>query len=313
MTDGITPALNADALYTKSQLYIRRALLRKTSDEMDEYQLWASLSLELLGKSSLSSHHPSLIADPQHFQSLFAAAGINASTDIKTITAKTLYERLQHLIRPFDDKLKHFCNQMANRRNAELHSGEAPFQAIRLEAWEAEFWYATDVILQDMGSTLEEWLGSDDASLPKEILTNARQAKTQSVILRVERTQEEFQKQKKSVRELAIQKSHQKSIIDYPRLFSLLSGVEWEVNCPSCTSKAYIAGIQIEEVVVDTTEDQYAIWEIVERQYSGEQFHCPTCGLRLEGYDELQAAGVECDFAETDEREMEYEPEYGND
>lgn len=98
MTGGVTPALDSDALYAKSKLYIRKALVRKVSEELDEYQLWASLALELLGKSALASHRPSLVADPNHYQSMFAASGINLSTDVKTITAKTLYARLRHLI-----------------------------------------------------------------------------------------------------------------------------------------------------------------------------------------------------------------------
>jgi hypothetical protein len=67
------PTLAAEALYAKSQVYIRRALRAQSSGEAEEYQLWASLALELLGKAALAKVHPALIADPQHYQSLFAA------------------------------------------------------------------------------------------------------------------------------------------------------------------------------------------------------------------------------------------------
>lgn len=51
-------ALLPEALYSKSQVYIRKGLRAKNEGELEEYQLWASLALELLAKSSLSNVHP---------------------------------------------------------------------------------------------------------------------------------------------------------------------------------------------------------------------------------------------------------------
>ena len=66
---------------------------------MGEYQLWASLALELLGKFALAQIHPCLVADPQSSVSLFAAAGVNIGTDVKTISAKTVFERLNSCLK----------------------------------------------------------------------------------------------------------------------------------------------------------------------------------------------------------------------
>jgi len=313
MTKPVANALNKDALYAKSQLYIRKGLARKASGELEEYQLWASLSLELLGKSALASIHPSLIADPQHFQSLFAAAGINVSTDIKTITAKTLFERLQHVIDRFDNKVRVFCNQVANRRNAELHSGDVPFAATQTAKWEAEFWYSMDVILGYMGNTLESWLGADDATTPQEILDDAKRAKKQSIEMRVERTRDSFQALKMADRDAALDKAKTHEARDYPSLFSPFHDNVWECRCPSCGAKAFMGGEMVEEEVTDTNPDECSVWETVERSFRGEEFHCPTCSLELDGYDELEFAELDPEYSDTDEREMEYEPEYGND
>jgi hypothetical protein len=94
----INPALTRDALYAKSQLYIRRGLRAQADNDTEEYQLWASLALELLGKAALSNVHPALVADPTHSNSLFAACGRQLSPNLKTITATTLFERLSHLV-----------------------------------------------------------------------------------------------------------------------------------------------------------------------------------------------------------------------
>ena len=312
MTASVTPALDNEALLTKSKLYIRKALVRKVGGELDEYQLWASLALELLGKSALASHHPSLVADPSHYQSMFAASGINLSTDVKTITAKTLYERLWHLIPRFDKKNKDFCDQIALRRNAELHSGATPFNSMSLDAWERYFWYACETILAHMNSDLESWLGAADSTVPKSILAASKSARRQSIELRIERHREDFSNLKKADREAALEDAESKESFHYGNLFTLLSDEEWPQECPACHGKAFLAGIQTGEDVVDTQNDDFTVWELVEKELSAEQFKCPVCELALDGTEELEYAGIDIYHGLSVEREMEFEPEYGN-
>jgi hypothetical protein len=52
MTPTLNPALDSEALYTKSQVYIQRGFRAKGAGDAEEYQLWASLSLELLGREA---------------------------------------------------------------------------------------------------------------------------------------------------------------------------------------------------------------------------------------------------------------------
>jgi hypothetical protein len=176
MPDDVFIAINGDALHAKSKVYVGRALARKGAGDLDEYQLWASLALELLGKAALARKHPSLVVDPTHWQSMFVAAGINVTTDVKTITAKTLFERLAHLVPRFDKTVQKFCQDIAERRNAELHSADLPFRTMRLEGWEARYWHACDTILHHMGSSLEHWLGAGGAKAPRQLLDEAAQA-----------------------------------------------------------------------------------------------------------------------------------------
>ena len=82
-TGSVRAAISSDALFGKSKVYVQRALSAKKNQDLDGYQLWAALSLELLGKAALASRHPSLIVNPQHPPSLLAAAGINVSANIK--------------------------------------------------------------------------------------------------------------------------------------------------------------------------------------------------------------------------------------
>lgn len=63
MKQTTNPALEREALYAKSQDYIRRGLRAQADKDTEEYQLWASLALELLGKAALAKIHPALVAE----------------------------------------------------------------------------------------------------------------------------------------------------------------------------------------------------------------------------------------------------------
>ena len=310
---SVPAALSSDALFAKSQVYMQRALARKDGGDLDEYQLWASLALELLGKSVLAALHPSLVADPQSWESLFAAAGKVVSTDVKTITAKTLFLRLGHMSPRFDKTVAGFCDAIAQRRNAELHSGEAPFRTMRLDAWQDRFWHATDVILSMREQNLEAWLGADQAAAPQAILVHAAAALADAIRIRVSDAGTAFGGRSSSDRTRTLAELAAKTSIHFTELFDAPADGVWREVCPACTGQAFVTGESVSEEITDQGEDRDWAWETVERTYSPEEFHCPACELRLHGFAELEAAGLGEEHVEEEEREMEYEPEYGND
>ena len=268
MTENVFIAINDEALHAKSKVYIGRALSRKADGDLDEYQLWASLALELLGKAALAREHPSLVVDPTHWQSMFVAAGIKITTDVKTITAKTLFQRLAHLVPRFDTKIQNFCGEIAERRNAELHSADLPFRTMRLDAWEARYWHACDTILNHMRSSLEQWLGATDAQAPRQLLNEAGEALKAAVKLRVEAAKEGFAGLKKAERESLIAEAELRQPAQQAGLFQGSYDKIWTDTCPSCQSRAFMTGEQTGEDISEE-RDLYAIWEIVDRQAVG--------------------------------------------
>lgn len=312
MTDNVFVAIDADALKAKSAVYISRALTHKTSGSLDEYQLWASLALELLGKAALASVHPTLIVDPTHWQSLFVAAGVKVTTDVKTITAKTLFERLNHVVPGFDNKVQTFCQGISQRRNAELHSADIPFRTMKLEAWEARYWHACNVILAQIGLSLEEWLGANDAAAPRQVLEEAAQALKAAVQVRVSDCASRFEDLKKADRERLSQEALQRVPMWQTNLFTQFFDDIWSIDCPACGCRAFIAGDQTGEEIIEGRDDD-AMWEVVEREFEAEEFRCPSCELSLDGSEEFAAAGLNTTYQDEQEREMDYEPDYGND
>lgn len=310
----ITPAFSSEALLGKSKSYIARALSAKNRRDMGEYQLWASLALELLGKSALAAIHPCLIVDPQSPASMFAAAGMNIGTDLKTITAKTLFERLTHLSTRFDKKTQEYCANMSLKRNAELHSGEVPFEGVVPSSWEGRFWHTAQIVLEVMELTIEQWLGAHEAKAPKELLENYAHALAEATKVRIETAAEEFSKRPRKEREEALERAGRLTKWELRRAFSLLThdGI-WESKCPACGSKSFIAGVKYAEEVSSEQDEEYPEEETVEVSLVAEEFVCPSCALHLESREEIEAAELEVEHMETEIRQREYEPDYGND
>jgi hypothetical protein len=162
-----------------------------------------------------------------------------------------------------------------------------------------------------MDSSLEEWLGADQAKVSKELLAHAQKALIDAALVRIERAKEQFLNRKTKERDEALEAARNKESYHYSGLFRLVEDAAWEAQCPACGGKAYIAGIQVEEVVLDDfpgDEEE----EMVDKHYAGEEFRCPVCNLHLASQAEIEAAGLDPWHVETEVRERRYEEEYNN-
>lgn len=308
-----------ETLWRKSKVFLDRALKARDDDDSSTYHLWAALSIELLGKAALAHVHPSLVADPSDIKSLLHACGVKAPPDKKSITAKTVYERLCLLSVDFDEKLKKECMFMANRRNAELHSGESPVADLDLRAWVPSFWRAAKVILAIQNKSLEAWVGSEEAGRVEIFLDDLSQFTSQAVAARIARRAAEFTLKYPigtNERSDVIARSQARPV---PRAIISSSDESDETICPSCGSKAWLLGFESDEEVIDynygDSSDPFGrvdTWETVRKYYSVDAFRCIECGLMLEGRDELSATDLASEFIRDEEREPDYEPDYGN-
>lgn len=315
MNSPANPALSPDALYAKSQVYVRRGLRAHAGGDTEEYQLWASLALELLGKAALSKVHPALVVDPTHYQSLFAACGRHISTDVKTITAKTLFERLSHIDKAFDSRHQKFCEQIAIRRNVELHSGESPFSGMASEVWEREFWGAIEIILKMQAESLESWLGVQDSTAPIALLQQAVKATEWAVMNRISRSREDFESKYRdsNKRKEMIERASDRPFQDYEKKFNIIVD-SWERHqCPACGTNGFLGGQLWSEDVVDVDDSDDPMIEYTDETYTVEEYVCPNCDLHLFGTKEVQPAGLPSEFVVRVERERDFEPDYGND
>jgi len=310
-------AFDYDALWAKSRVFVDRALRARNAEDDFAYYMWSAISLEILGKSTLAAIHPALVADPSHAHSLFAACGRQQKATVKSIMAKTVFERLQSLVQEFDSKAKDECLKMADRRNAELHSGDSPVTGLDPQIWVPGFWRAAVVILEEQRRSLEDWVGPEESERIRKILENRAEVLRQAVHARIASRKADYDSRFPPGSPERQGAANRALVRSFPARHSE-NWDEWEEHdCPACDSKAWLLGLGWQERVVEEVREQidefdFNIYDIVDIAYDVEGFACEECGLRLRSRDEVVTAGLPEVFTRTDTREPEYEPDYGN-
>jgi hypothetical protein len=308
-------AISHQALLDKSKLFAKRSIDAKESNLDSECQLWAAGALELLAKAQLAAVHPCLVVETENTNSLLEACGVVTSTKVRTINASVAYARLNHTVAHFSTPVMEGCKELANRRNAELHSGEAACAGMPYDAWEGDFWNAADLILQSMDMDLKEWLGAD-AKAPTALLKAHRNAEVRAAKQRVKHYASEFKKSEKGKLGRDKIKAFLAATYNAPTnkgLFRYEYSEYWKDECPACKACGFVAGdLSWEDKAEDQDQADYGE-EVIERGYTATEFHCPTCGLALIGGVAIHAADMDEEHIEVSVEEISYEPEYGND
>jgi len=299
-------ALTYEDLWNKAKALIERAISKRNESAFDEFQLWASISLEILGKATLAKIHPVLIANPEKFEFLLVACGHTPSNDYRTIMAKTLFERCKRVVKNFDQVAEGFCLEMASRRNADLHSGEVPFDGIAIGVWQPKYWQVTKLLLDAQGKDLEGYLGANEARAAEEIISDASVALAKAIEGRIRKHELSFHK--------AYPEEQRDQVHEHAQITvnARLKYDETDTPCPACHSPGIMTGEYLTQEIKGPAEDEPWINE-VENLFGAERFECVVCGLKLVGVDEIVAADFDSEFTKLGYEESDYEPDYGND
>jgi hypothetical protein len=171
------------------------------------------------------------------------------------------------------------------------------------------------VILFVQNKELDEWLGAEDSKTPIIILKDAENAVKMAVKTRISHTKEDFESVHKNSKERAAYIKEKECKLAWEHWREFDGSIEgFELNkCPSCGAIGILGGILWQEEVSDDVDEYDPLVEYVEKTYSSEEFLCKVCGLHLTGTRELKATVLPEEFVITEEREREFEPDYGND
>lgn len=292
MKQIITPGPNpdcwsAEALYAKALRYAEK--MTSAGSETWEHALWSGLCLELLARAALANISPVLLAEQRNWQNLLQALGYTPTEpkfSPKSVSTKDVLTRLKDILPDFDTELQNFCVTHTGRRNAELHSGELPFDGVHGSRWHGTYYRACTVLLASMAYTLEEFFGAEESEVAQKEIAAAADEAAKAVIGEVE--------------------AHHRvwaSKSDDERVTLSANAKTWatrhlghRVECPSCNNKAIVIGEAIggpqrvlEEDEITETQEHLPNW-----------FECVACGLKFTGLSRLNAVGLGDRYTKTE-------------
>ena len=270
-----------DPLWAKAGLFFERAFAEDRSDPT--FGLWCSLGIELLARSAVASVSPTLLAEPdrEHRNLLHAIGRGSERNPRKSIPAAQVFALCVDLFGDFTRE--HLTSSMAlvNRRNEELHSGAAAFEQFPPSQWLAGFYGACQVLAEAIDESLTTLFGEEEAKIASEILAEDRNDTRQRAQSRVASHRSVFISKSPEEQDLARKDSKEEGE-------RLSREGHHRVECPACASTALVSGKAFgNEHVADEDGDI-----VVRQPVAPTKLSCSACGLKLEGYAELEAVDL---------------------
>jgi len=290
-----------DLLKEKAILYVKKAIVSYL-DQEELFFLYAGMAFEFLGKAVLASKHPSLIVDPKDLDSLFQVCDIEGFTNrpisaLKTIGGKEVLRRCKKLL-PQLSSIESEFERLIHQRNSLVHIGSLEYEKIRT-TYRA---FLKGIII------LSEYLGVEKSQLFgefKEVIENFLDETKKEIEKIVEekiiRARNNFKNKFSDMDEYT-----KKTVIKAIENSYRLSMYEEDLaECPACGNLGVLRGSYEYEFEwpSDCFNKNGDPVPCVEVTMFPEEFECSICGLKLDGYDELEVIGL------TEPIEMEGDPE----
>jgi hypothetical protein len=283
-----------DDLYSSAERFARSALRAFLQQDWPIFLLHASTALEQLTKAYLASLNQSLIA-ASDFDSLLHACGLGRHAQrpprlMRTITVTTALERAGQLV-PALKNLSKELGLLADVRNGVVHAGRVESSAA--ETVLVPFLKACDELLVAMGIARGHFWADLTEVVEARLSESAKAAEIRATEA-VASARLEFEKRYAAM-EPEVRGAVLKVILEGYRV----EGHEQDlVNCPSCGEPALATGTVDVSWEADFDRDDFGETYIVGAYPSAVTFYpnrleCRTCGLRLDGLEELQAVGIE--------------------
>ncbi|MGB7306414.1 MAG: hypothetical protein WBD13_19235, partial [Burkholderiaceae bacterium] len=194
-----------------------------------------------------------------------------------------------------DDEFK-TSSSLLNRRNEELHTGAAAFETFPTQTWLAGFYRTCQLLAEHQGESLDSLLGTDEAKMAVEMLGKVEASVLGKVKASIAAHAKVFDARDQEERTKLSTESESKSD-------NLSHRGHHRVNCPACKSVATVQGTTYGGERLEHKDELI----IVRENVIPTRFHCLACDLKLDGYQELVAAGIGDHFTH---RAEYYPPDY---
>ena len=227
-----------------------------------------------------------------------------------------MFRRCQVVVPLFTEQLTKDAIALMTLRNEALHTGGLVLETLGSSSWQPQYYTICEVLLTHLGLGLDDFFPTERASAARTILDGLAEDVESTVKRRIADTRRWF-----GGLDLDDQKARKRREPIGAR-FSLREQI---VACPSCGSRAVVAGEMAGASVARAGEDQ------IERDIRvlPTTLRCPVCELSLDGHAELYHAGLGDEYSVVDtEDPLDYygidpkeyvtladliEPDYGND
>lgn len=281
-----------DALWAKSVLFMQRAIAEDREGQV--FPLWAAMGLELLARAAIARVSPVLLAEAEKDQrNVLHALGFGSGIP-KSISTVQVLSLCRTLVPGFTEEEFKSSSSLVARRNEELHTGTASFATFPTQSWLPGFYRCCKVLAESLNRDLESLLGAEEAQAATRVLENAEQNTQSSVKADIAAHAKVFQAKDEAERRVLSEQAEKSGN-------ELAHQRHHRVKCPACSSIATVQGEDIGSERVEHSEDSI----IVRQTVLPTRFSCPACGLRLQGYQYLRAAGVADHFT----RKSEFSPQ----
>ena len=275
----LSPTWDSGTMLAKAQRYVEE--MQQHSPDDWRFAFWSSLALELIARAALAKVSPALLADPSSWHNLYFSLGQTPNAQKfspKSIPITDVLSRLGEIFPDFNKELKDFCILHTGNRNAELHSGETPFDGVKSSSWLPSFYRSCEVLVSSLGSSLDDLLGHDEAKVAIKQISAAKDDAAKVVMSAIKAHKTVWDGKDDEVRE----KLGAQAAVWATRYSGHV------VECPACSSKAVVVGEPIAPPKKSIEDD-----EITETQiFLPSRFECVACGLKISGLSQLSACGL---------------------
>src|SRR6185437_12461679 len=275
-----------DPLWAKARLYFEQAFREPRDDP--RFGLWCSLALEFLGRAALASVSPTLLAEPDRNHRYLLHALNRGTGERKSIRTVQVFALCRELFGQFSDADLKVALALVNRRNDELHSGNDAFGEYPSKYWLTGFYRACYSLASAMGETLDGLFGKEEAKAAIQILDDTKSEVRKRVEDAIAAHRRAFEEKTETDRRAAAEAAEKDGA-------KLAYEKHHRVKCPSCSSVATVQGETYGQGVVTHEDDEIKVQQPV----SPRSFACQACGLKLEGYAELDAAQLGGQYTRT--------------
>jgi hypothetical protein len=283
-----------DDLYSSAERFGRSALRAFLDEDWPIFLLHAATPLEQLTKAYLASLNQSLVA-ASDFDSLLHACGLGKNAQrpsmlMRTITVTQALDRAGQVL-PALKNLRSELTLLADVRNGVVHAGRV--QGSAAETILVPALKACDELLAAMNVERGQFWADLTEVVDARLSESAKAAEIRATEA-IASARREFDN-----RYAAMEPEMRKAVLKVVREGYQREGFEHDfVDCPSCGEPALARGTVDVDWEPDFDRGDFGETIIVGAYPENVTFfpnrlECRACGLRLEGLDELLAAGIE--------------------